>query len=314
MNVGSALLRPSLMAMSPTSPTLSSPSQSPKNDRLSDAEAVEAMGAFGCGNDGAGLGNTGEYNPRLTHKLAALSCYWSGNIFRDYIFHVFNRHSVLSVFFAHPANPYTKVERFGLLVIMTLLTFAASTFLVWIQRRLEAQFTCESTLCDFIRDGHGGTLMQQGVICVFVTMPIMALTEVTITFFKLKVRLLDFKERPFWRCICGCVLYYHNKCEACLGVIGLWTALVLIMIDCFLVSLSKGDMDEIVVSFVISRIQAWTMWFGIDMFMPKIWPVYGGGYLSRWFREKRERSELGLDDDLEEGDSEDDDVSVGEGR
>eukprot|EP00929_Paragymnodinium_shiwhaense_P106067 TRINITY_DN71168_c0_g1_i2.p1 TRINITY_DN71168_c0_g1~~TRINITY_DN71168_c0_g1_i2.p1 ORF type:complete len:265 (+),score=8.19 TRINITY_DN71168_c0_g1_i2:62-856(+) len=61
------------------------------------------------------------YLHTLKYELAN-SYYWSGSFWKDYWYFVMNWHPFFSVFFCHPDHPWTKCQRFCMLLISISIT------------------------------------------------------------------------------------------------------------------------------------------------------------------------------------------------
>eukprot|EP00408_Alexandrium_pacificum_P030314 CAMPEP_0171291158 /NCGR_PEP_ID=MMETSP0790-20130122/71510_1 /TAXON_ID=2925 /ORGANISM="Alexandrium catenella, Strain OF101" /LENGTH=240 /DNA_ID=CAMNT_0011760877 /DNA_START=76 /DNA_END=796 /DNA_ORIENTATION=+ len=83
---------------------------------------------------------------KLVWDLARGRCYWTGNILRDYGFHVSNAHPLLGCFRCHEAHPYTRRERRAVLLATSALTLPPSAIFgvdLYNERELNTLFLVE---------------------------------------------------------------------------------------------------------------------------------------------------------------------------
>eukprot|EP00927_Polykrikos_kofoidii_P048753 TRINITY_DN42968_c0_g1_i1.p1 TRINITY_DN42968_c0_g1~~TRINITY_DN42968_c0_g1_i1.p1 ORF type:complete len:805 (-),score=119.93 TRINITY_DN42968_c0_g1_i1:96-2510(-) len=75
-----------------------------------------------------GFGGSGVQSKALEQDLILGRCYWSGEVLHDYVFHVANSSLFVGVVAAHPAHPFSKVERFVLstVICVTLVCLSAA--------------------------------------------------------------------------------------------------------------------------------------------------------------------------------------------
>jgi hypothetical protein len=84
-----------------------------------------AFGCFGGQDDDPAACN---YINTLKTELAN-SYYWSGGPCYDYIFFVCNWHPIIGILFCHPNHPWTKRERFLMMLVSMCITLVPAAFI-----------------------------------------------------------------------------------------------------------------------------------------------------------------------------------------
>lgn len=85
----------------------------------------EAYMRFGCSD---GVKENAPFIHTLKWQLAN-SYYWSGSFCRDYFFFVANWHPLFGLFLSHPNHPWTKRERFTMLLVSFTIVMVPSAMI-----------------------------------------------------------------------------------------------------------------------------------------------------------------------------------------
>lgn len=202
--------------------------------------------------------------PRLERDLAN-SYYWSGNVCKDYAFFIANWHPLLGICLCHPAHPWTKKQRF----IMLMVTISGTT--VPTARLLQGL------------DPEDETLKVTTYLNIFIhiTLPVMLWES---TLYRLTVLDLYCKGRRNVFCrLCVCIVRCLRRC--CFWTALFFSGVMLVASSLILGSSSdQGAMVDVIRPVGVSCAQSWIFWFPIWMALPYI------GFAHYWCIERRQHA------------------------
>lgn len=206
---------------------------------------------------------------RRGYQLICGRCYWTGDWFLDYWYHVKNWHPLLSCFLCDPCNLYTRVERwsvFCLGLILSMLPTAA--MMVWFE------------------DRHVDPWFDKFSVFVCITFPLM-IVQYTIEY-AIYFREV-FKHQSTRRCTPFCLCLHH--CMHCVNLYLLISlvilALICLCIGSYYVRHERHTVMLALWPLCISRVEFWGIWFLTDLFFPFI------GFFF-WWRKERRREKVRL--------------------
>lgn len=209
-----------------------------------------------------------EQVPVVQQALLSRRPVWSGVFLNDYFFHVTNNHPLVSIFCCSPMHPYSKMERFSMLLIVSMATISWTAMLLkgWAWTNDQIQDV------DFNQCG----LCVGMLVLINVTIPMMLFEMVCHQFAVLDVYFKD-DERKAHGCLGGCLGHIGNcfaKCcegmeTVCFGCCAFLTAIPAAIVLYIMCSTGQyGVTKATLYAFGLSRLQAWVFWFPVDLILP----------------------------------------------
>lgn len=224
-------------------------------------------------------------------------CYYTGHCCADYVFHVANRHPLISCCCVHTEHPYSRVERCTILAIISGLTFLSCAAGNFATKAVEHNVggATEST------EGFAAfCLTNIGLLC-FVTLPLIVLQMILEALVTLDFTFEEAGEKADERVglgigsacgLCASLVRCCKNCCLCYGLLLTAACVGLAEVAC---SQQGTSLAEIVPAFAASRLQSWLLWFPIDFFLPCC------GFLALWQGEEEEELD---ESDEDAGDAE----------
>lgn len=225
------------------------------------------------------------YSSAFRSDLLRGRAYWTGDLSADYGFHVANDHPLLSCFLAHPAHPYSKLERFAVLVLVSFLTFPPTFAILRWSKQLQAKQAKETGVVGEVlaMEQLFTRLGAQLEILLLVTVP-----SLVIQLILESLAILDFQLqegtglgkyvacRPLCECAARCIVTIKQSCL----VFSFGLACLIYYLSASTLG-RKTSMVDAIGPFLVSRAQSWTLWFVYDGLTPCC------GFLARWCYEGR---------------------------
>lgn len=209
---------------------------------------------------------------------------------QDYWFFIANSHPLLGIFLCHPYHPWSKGERFIMLVVATALTLVPSALMIWLVHKENELITGDDKATNRYH------LDELAVLCC-VTIPVMMCNALMYQLAVADARCLGSNMK--------CCAQVMQKVKSCmffwLSVFSFFTAAFGIGFAC-MVDIHLG---KLALSTLRSTLQRWILWFPIYFFMPC------SGFLHGWCKERDEFLEHG---DVADQDHDDAVVSRGLAR
>jgi len=210
-----------------------------------------------------------ESDGQFLADLALRRCAWTDSWLSDFWFHVRNQHPLLSCCMCHPLHPYSRHERWAVLLVTTMLTVPAAAV-------LGLAFSGESM---------AEHLALHLSILYFLTLPVMAV-QVCLEFWAVIdfwIELLQgnteetsFRDGCLRRCasIARFMKGYYFTAAFVIGV-------CMVIICLIILDIKKEDATfwQVMRPAIISRFQSWLLWFLFDPLVPYL------GFVWRWRRE-----------------------------
>jgi len=198
---------------------------------------------------------------RRAYELISGRCYWTGHWCRDYCYHVRNWHPLLSCVMCDRLNPYTKSERWAVLLAMLILSIIPTALLM---NQLNSQN------CSWFG--------EKVYVLTLVTLPVLVLQYIIEYIIWFREIFAQHRDSKRFGLLCRCC----HMLMICLKRSFLWSSIIASMIFAVVGFFSAKDskVSAIMVSLVVSRLEFWLIWFATDMFMPCI------GFFVWWRKEK----------------------------
>lgn len=212
------------------------------------------------------------YINRLKFDLAN-SYYWSGSMIKDYFYFVMQWHPVLGVLMCHPDHPWTKLDRFCMLLISAGLTFIPSCGISKGCDRFTgvehlANGTLANTEGDTAAAEAANTACSTASLLLFVTIPD---TVIGVLLYQLAIANTRCPScADFWRAVMKC-------CVGCSFFLVLVTgAIGMVMLD--------GEPPrEAIMIMAKGKLYSWVViWFPMWILLP-----CQLGFLSLWCAERK---------------------------
>jgi len=211
--------------------------------------------------------------------LANNHAYWSGSYWRDYLFHVCNRHPIVGILACHPLHSLSKVERVSLEFLRVLGTVS---WVVLMKHKL--------AIDDWMEKRHGESeshnMFLRGVnIYIHVTLPVTlvmyVLRQMAIQTGRPDSMLERYVGHSRAKCIQWCLMYI------CCRVVVLLFFLAMGLVAFPSVSNKNKQSYEVAWR---SILQAYVLWFPKDNIMPMsiMSHPFEFGFYQRWKREEQE--------------------------
>lgn len=191
-------------------------------------------------------------------------CYWSGTFYRDYSFHVANSHPLLSCMLCHPKHPYSKVERFVVLLIVLSLSILPCAVLG--HHRHKNFWTLAYTCI---------------MIFLFITLPVMALSCI--------LGLLAVLDYHVEKLQSPTLQWMGKLIRAIKGICFAGTLIfcsLVVGVSILILKAHQVELWHATRPLVFSQLQCWVLWFLPDLLMPCC------GFIHCWYSERDSRDSL----------------------
>lgn len=190
-------------------------------------------------------------------------CYWTGQWWRDYWYHVRNSHPLLGCCLCDCVSPYTHAERTAVFIAVLLLSILpAAAFLT------------------AMKDRYYSPVETKIYYFLFFTLPVfVAQYAIEYAIYAREV-FKSYSSYHKYGAICRTLYRITHTFQSQCSLLLILVSLVLNLIGCLFLSVDGKSVGQTVKPLIISRIEFWIIWFATDMFMPWI------GFAAWWRKEK----------------------------